>query len=921
MSTCRDTSGPEALRATRESPAAAGSAPSSTLADAIAALGTGFLSHASNTGLRAKFIDRRMDASAYRDQLTWLTIRLLFFLIAVDRDLLCRPDASGAARARFRDLPTRRLRSIAAGRSAEHRNLWSDLDRNAAALAHPHGAPDLALPYLGSTLWSASSTPDLLGPHGLPNGGSVALDNAVLLDAVRALEPLLRAASVDGASDGTECLGAAYECLLELEPLVDLDAGEFAWRPNRTSQRRERGSFYTPRRLVEHLLDTALEPVISERLRSCRSRSDRERAVLSTRVCDPATGAGHVLAGAARRLAAHLTRVRSGDHTDGHGVDRHALHDVVTACVFGVDIDPVAAELCRIRLWLDAGAAGKPLAAFGRQIRVGNAVVGATPTALAEGIPDEAFTARHGDSARAASRYRSRNRTERATRPSSPAIPAHAHHAADAWCASFVWCLRDPDAPDPADACPSVRDAITQRTVWAIERDPASVPAWMRHEISRIASDLGFFHWHLEFPDVFSGAVEDRGFDVIIGNPPFLNQLESATASARGPAAIIAATTGGAVRGYADLSSAFLLRSTSMTRRGGRVALVQPQSLLAAKDAGPVRRAVLDAASLTDLWVAAEHAFEGTSVYTCAPTLHVGGARVGPLSRTRARRCEPVGELTIDNDALRSDETWAHLAAAAFGVPEFDRDVAGTLGDIAVATADFRDQYYGLDGFLVEDDDVANSTHDLDGRFPPIVTTGLIDLARCDWSRRPTRLLKRRWRAPRIDRAQMHARGTLSDWIDRRCVPKVILATQTRVLEVFVDEPGRLVPSLPLITVQPRSDADLWRIAAAIASPVNAALAMRRYAGTALTAQAIKLSAKQALALPIPGNERAWNTAADLLRNAQHEPNPDRQADALGAFARASIEAFRVPAGQSKALFDWWAERWSPTRRATPACV
>lgn len=404
-----------------------------------------------------------------------------------------------------------------------------------------------------------------------------------------------------------------------------------------------------------------------------------------------------------------------------------------------------------------------------------------------------------------------------------------------------------------------------------------------------------------------------HGFDVVLGNPPFLNQLESATVAQRGPAAMLQVLTNGAIRGYTDLSATFLLQSTRMCRRGGRLALVQPQSLLAAKDAGAVRSAVLDDASLTQLWVSNEHVFAGASVFTCAPTLHRSGPRTGTLSRISTGAFTPLPTIELDSDKLRSEETWAHLAAAALGIPEFEYSSGGVIGDLATATADFRDQYYGLEGFLLEDAGVNRTERDREIHFPPIITTGLVDLALSYWSIKQTRILKQPWTAPRIDRDRMRAEGTLSEWISSRLIPKIVLATQTKVLEAFVDEQGRYVPSLPLITIAPINGADLWRIAAAIASPVCAGIAMQKYSGAALSVQAIKLSAKQTLALPIPKDGADWDHAAALLKEAHALADDGARSQRLIDYARASIAAFGVPAEQSVALLDWWVGRFGTT--------
>lgn len=408
------------------------------------------------------------------------------------------------------------------------------------------------------------------------------------------------------------------------------------------------------------------------------------------------------------------------------------------------------------------------------------------------------------------------------------------------------------------------------------------------------------------------------GFDVVLGNPPFLNQLETATSTAKGLAGIVEKRSGDVIRGFTDLSATFLLFSTQIVRNGGRVALVQPQSLLAVKDAAPVRLAVLKAGSLEAIWVSNAHVFEGVSVFTCAPTIQIGGMRQSTLARSTGADFRPLPPMPLDNDALCREETWAHLAAAATEIPEVTLGNSEVLGSVADATADFRDQYYGLDGFLIESELVPALQRDDFSAFPPIVTTGLIDLAECRWGQISTRILKTKWAAPRIDRARMEASGILGPWIRSRLIPKIILATQTRVVEVFVDSSGRYVPSIPLITITIKQPERLWHVASAIASPVCSALAMQKYAGAAMSADAIKLSAKQVLNMPLPTIDVAWDEGAAAMEAAQQATTATDRREQLVRFGVKMCQAYALTEPTTEAVMKWWTARLGEAHEETP---
>ena len=119
--------------------------------------------------------------------------------------------------------------------------------------------------------------------------------------------------------------------------------------------------------------------------------------LLSLTVCDPACGSGHFLVAAARRIAKRVAAVRERNPEPTVEAVRHALREVVAHCIYGVDINPMAVELAKVSLWLEALEPGKPLSFLDAHIKCGNALIGATPALIDDGIPDEAFKPIEGD--------------------------------------------------------------------------------------------------------------------------------------------------------------------------------------------------------------------------------------------------------------------------------------------------------------------------------------------------------------------------------------------------------------------------------------------------------------------------------------------------------------------------------------------
>jgi predicted RNA methylase len=393
-----------------------------------------------------------------------------------------------------------------------------------------------------------------------------------------------------------------------------------------------------------------------------------------------------------------------------------------------------------------------------------------------------------------------------------------------------------------------------------------------------------------------AGVLAADGFDVVVGNPPFLGQLASATARRASDTASLRTRFGSAIAAYTDPAWVFLLAAVEAAAPGGRVALVQPASVLAARDAAPVRAAVASRAQLRTLWVPGARVFDA-DVDVVVPVLAVG-AGAAAVELRAGRSAVLVGTVAAPTPSAGS---WAPLLAAAHAVPAPVLATDGRVGDIAEATADFRDQYYGLAGHVVE------RVEGDDGEFPPVVTVGLIDPAASGWGRRPTRLHKQSWLHPRIDAAALAE--PLRAWVLRRQVPKVLVATQTRVPEALVDERGTTVGSVPVITVTPRrKDPEaLWSIGAVLTCPPVAALARARHGGTGRNATALRLRAADVAALPLPADRHAWREGAGHLRSAHQAPSLEARRAALTAVAESMTEAYGL--GADDPVVAWWLDQ------------
>ncbi|WP_447006524.1 Eco57I restriction-modification methylase domain-containing protein [Saccharothrix isguenensis] len=560
--------------------------------EAINILGTGFIRHPENVELREQLRSGALRAEDYQRSLLRAVYRLLFLFVAEDRGALLDPDASEDAKARYNEyFSSARLRTAAMRRlGTRHGDRWKALQLVLHALGGPevnengdfadeasaNGLPGLALPGLGGIFQR--------GPLDRPLRDAT-LANQDLLAAVRSLCVLKGGTgprrTVDYRNLDAEELGSVYETLLAYLPRHDPDERTFRLEVLGGNERKTTGSYYTPSSLVECLLDSALEPVLDDAVEGKATREEQEAALLALTVCDPACGSGHFLVAAARRIAKRLAVVRTEEIEPSADDVRHAVHDVIARCIYGVDLNDWAVELAKVSLWMESLEPGKPLSFLDAHIKVGNSLLGVTPKLLADGLPDSAFKPLEGDDKVAVAGLKKLNATEyknntldlfggaaidtgnqklakqvaeiagqvpraladvhaqamRYRGYSQSADFQHRKEVADAWCAAFV---------APKNLVPGAENAtaradqaaiagpwpLTYQTIMNLDAEPDRVDPGTRELVRKLTEDYRFFHWHLEFPEVFhvgDDADADEktgwsgGFSCVLGNPPWEN--------------------------------------------------------------------------------------------------------------------------------------------------------------------------------------------------------------------------------------------------------------------------------------------------------------------------------------------------------------------------------------------------------------
>jgi hypothetical protein len=538
---------------------------------AILNLANGFINDPNNTELRAAFENGNIDLGEYYRHQLRIIYRLLFLFVIEERNLVYAdsktPETKRFSQIYFNHYSLLRLRKLAKKipppEANRHNDLWQGLVSTFSLFENKA---------IGQKLGIMSLQGDLFGYNAIQNSyydlHQCTLNNAVLLNIIKSLSyfenenQVLIAVNYGGLD--VEEFGSVYEGLLELQLTLNKIEGseQYSCNFDSSNERGKSGSHYTPEELVQPLIKHSLEYLIEDRLKPFQQKKATKEttvsALLQLKICDVACGSGHILLSAARRVALEIARVQTDEEQPNPLAIRKAMKDVVRNCIYGVDKNPLAVELCKIALWLEAYNPGEPLNFLDHHIKCGDAIVGlAHRSELENGIADEAFKTLAGDDSVVAKSYRDKNvkeRKERAVKANQlkaefekttessvqeamveyktfnhlpESTPEEIEHKAKAYQKfiagkgfTFLKAMADTQvAQFFIPKTDSNKDLLMSDGDFRLVL--SGYKGWQDRRVAKataIAFEQRIFHWFIEFPEVFS----EGGFDCVLGNPPFL---------------------------------------------------------------------------------------------------------------------------------------------------------------------------------------------------------------------------------------------------------------------------------------------------------------------------------------------------------------------------------------------------------------
>lgn len=554
-----------------------------------------------NDALRRAFADGTMDAARLNKELIHFIYRLLFLFIIEERGLVYQiPDSVDAPnykqQCQWQDIykkyyaasRLRRLSELSYLKQRQYSDLWQGLMDTFHLFEPDTFGEKLGIKPLGGVLFGTETL------HWLKQ---CQVSNRDLLAAFAALNEFTderqQRVKINYSSLDVEEFGSVYEGILEMRPFVQPGVAASDWQFGFVGglDRQSTSSYYTRPDLVQNLIKTTLEPVIKEKMANCATTEEKIKALLNMKVCDAASGSGHIVLAMARTIAWYVCTLRTGEDNPASLDYRQALREVISRCVYAVDYNPDAVELCKVVLWIEGYCAGKPLSFLDHHIRCGNSVLGVSDLQmLIDGVPDKALTAEDKDTLKTlkkmnqeavkavngntgneptfgfenpfgieemsiaqiglADKIRFINHLPEDTLEQEivkqlrwQELMASARvdclrRACDIYAYAFYHNVKadelykdkggtdkELDLEAEVPYTKTVTRALQEIEAMECLEKGKPLPTYYRQlsadfktEVKRMAEEQRFFHWCVEFPEVFAA---NKGFDVMCGNPPW----------------------------------------------------------------------------------------------------------------------------------------------------------------------------------------------------------------------------------------------------------------------------------------------------------------------------------------------------------------------------------------------------------------
>ena len=359
---------------------------------------------------------------------------------------------------------------------------------------------------------------------------------------------------------------------------------------NESGERKATGSYYTPEYIVEYIVENTVGPKVEEKIQEAEENGDNVLPkILELNVCDPAMGSGHFLTHATEFIAEKIVEnadLKKQDIDEGEDELNWAKRQVVQNCIYGVDINPLAVELGKLSLWIETMAEGKPLNFLDHHLKHGNSLIGSD---FEEILSHPSEDQKRLDS----DRYKFGNPQEIKENfqrqylkiEEMPENTVEQIHKKEQAYKEFI-------SNNTAYQQFQQLANIHTRQYFEDEANSSDYESFLINignpgnpfedeeffqNAQEDAENRSYFHWQLEFPKVFFG--EQKGFDAVVGNPPYVSMSTSGSNSVRDYLKIKYNST----KGKFDLYAPFIEMSKEHINQNGMASMIVSDKFLTTK--------------------------------------------------------------------------------------------------------------------------------------------------------------------------------------------------------------------------------------------------------------------------------------------------------------------------------------------------
>ena len=415
----------------------------------------------------------------------------------------------------------------------------------------------------------------------------------------------------------TRHLGSVYEHLLEYH--LTIKDKKIADLPD-AKDRKTSGSYYTPQYIVDYIVENTVGPLIDDIVKN-NPKNEHVDKILELNILDPAMGSGHFLIGVTNYMARRICEIEyDKEYLESAFIERK--RDVVRRCIYGVDLNPLAVDLAQVSLWLETLSSEKPLSFLSAHLKSGNSLIGSNIDA----ILDKQTTLM--ESSKGRTRFKKTVKDfimlEQSEDDTASAVKTKTEKYDEIKSKGTIYYdlkfLLDAKVAKDFGIDVPIGDYVAKIGENSLDFHVEG-SAWQR--VKESASEHSFFHWDLEFPDIFyddsARRKENPGFDGVVGNPPYVRQesLRDKKSMQLSKEHTLNLPEKFVVDSKSDLSCYFHYHALNLLKNKGVLGFISSDSFLHFGYGKNVRKSFLDNCDILEITKTNFNVFEGADIPTC----------------------------------------------------------------------------------------------------------------------------------------------------------------------------------------------------------------------------------------------------------------------------------------------------------------